>query len=323
MNAQYSHQDPLDCLQIEVTTHCNLRCPECVRTLQSARKQWKNRHMPTEVFGRIIQTCPNAAALIVQGVGEPTLHPDFPELLTMARHTGKFHDIFFYTNGLAKPPSYYLHLLETGLSDFVISVDSLDPAVASACRDGTDVARLRQLLAAMVEISKPRICMVLSKKNLGTLPVTLAGLNALGPMNIAIQPLANFRPGVGDNSPNEHVLDVSALQTYETMKPEFKQRYPNLEIGDAGLAYVLKRVHRVEFQEERVYCKRPFVYPYITVDGYLTPCCLVYEPEVFGRTSLAKHSFSEAWGSPPVQSWLCELVTATPAVCKNCVLNPS
>ncbi|WP_243358656.1 radical SAM protein [Fundidesulfovibrio terrae] len=323
MQADYPYQSPLDCLQIEVTTHCNLRCPECSRTLHSANGTWENLHMPVALFESIVRKCPPASTLIVQGVGEPTLHPEFLELLACAKGLGKFGAITFYTNGLARPVQYYLDLLESGLSGFVISVDSFDPDIAKSCRAGTDVARLRTLLAAVSRRTRPNVSIVLSMKNLADLPATLLELNALGPVTVSIQPLANYRPEVDDNTPNQYALNEEAMQVYEAMKSGFKELYPNLDVCDAGLAYARKNGEASRFGAGKVYCRRPFTYPFITSAGYLSPCCLVHEPDVLGRASLAGRSFDEVWASRSVQDWLHELVTATPAVCADCILNPN
>lgn len=321
MHTHYPQPQRLDCLQVEITTHCNLRCPECSRTLFADKGRWTSRHMSKELFGQIIATCPPASTLIVQGVGEPTLHPDFQELLEASKAAGKFGAVTFYTNGLARPASYYLHLLESGLASFVLSLDSFDPDIAASCRAGTDVPRLRELLAEVLRVGRPAVSIVLSRKNILDLPNTLAELNGMGPVTVSIQPLANYRAEVDDTEPNQHALNDEDMQRYEALKSGFKELYPRLDICDAGLAYVQKGGRTGG--AGKVYCRRPFTYPFVTVEGYLTPCCLVYDPEILGRAGLAGSSFAEAWDSPAVQAWLHELVTGVPAVCKDCILNPA
>lgn len=307
---RYALRPRLDCLQIEVTTHCNLRCPECSRTLLTQAGQWRSSHMPLPLFREIVAGSPPASLLIVQGVGEPTLHPQFPELLAAARATGSFGMLLFYTNGLARPADYYLRLLDQGPVVYVLSLDSLDPDIAEDCRAGSDVDRLRELIAATATRMRPSVSLVLSRKNLRDLPRTLAGLDALGPMSVTIQPLMNFRPLAEDTAPNRHALDAADMAEYAALRRDFAARYPALDIRDESLGGVAP-------------CTRPFSHPFVTAEGFLTPCCLVYDPAVYGNTSLAGRPFAEAWAAGPVQDWLHEFATGAPEVCRDCVLNPA
>lgn len=317
---RYPPRERLTCLQVEVTTHCNLSCPECSRTLLSAKGAWKNRHMPVETFAEIARQAPPAQMLIAQGVGEPTLHPGFLEMLETAKKLGRFGTSLFYTNGLARPVDYYLRILTSGLADFILSLDSLDPVVAASCRAGTDVVRLRALLAEAAKVATPNVSLVLSRKNLADLPRTLAELNALGPVRMSIQPLVNYRPLGDDDAPNEHALDAAALAEYETLRQGFATRYPHLDFRDAGMDQLRGQDRQAAGSR---YCLRPFLHPYVTVEGYLTPCCLVYDPDIYGRTLLTGRTFAEAWDAAPVQGWLHELVTGAPEICRDCVLNPA
>ena len=72
-----------------------------------AAHTWHNGHMPVERFGAILANGPPADAIVLQGIGEPTLHPALPRFVTMARAAGKFGAISFNTNGLARELDYY------------------------------------------------------------------------------------------------------------------------------------------------------------------------------------------------------------------------
>ena len=117
-------------LQIEITTGCNLHCAGCQRTAAMADHAWRNGHMPADRFAAILANAPPADALVLQGIGEPTLHPDLPHFVALARACGKFPAISFNTNALVRDLEYYRGLRGRGLNHLSVSVDSLDPVVA-------------------------------------------------------------------------------------------------------------------------------------------------------------------------------------------------
>ena len=154
--------------QIEVTTQCNLKCEGCSRTVGINAQNWKNQHMPVEIFRRAVENTRLAQAIILQGIGEPTLHPQLPELISIAAEAKKFHTIAFYTNALARSIEYYDELKRRGHNLVTVSVDSLNQSVADLCRAGTDVKKLLQRLCELYYTHAPNmnISLVLSRKNL-------------------------------------------------------------------------------------------------------------------------------------------------------------
>lgn len=88
---------------IEITNHCNLECPICIV---------QNRHnydMTKEEFGRILDGLVEKEGQIetinLSG-GEPTMHPQFFELLDMARAKTEISRVSISTNGLRCATDY-------------------------------------------------------------------------------------------------------------------------------------------------------------------------------------------------------------------------
>ncbi|HVC63272.1 MAG TPA: radical SAM protein [Acetobacteraceae bacterium] len=166
-------------LQIEITTGCNLRCAGCQRTLGMAAGSWRNAHMPARIFAAILRNAPPADTIILQGIGEPTLHPDLPQLIAAARGAGKFGAVSFNTNALVREPAYYQALRAAGLDHVSVSVDSLDPRTAQATRAGTDCQRLTEAIQALIALFGPTVTLsiLLSRHNAEELPELLQRLN--------------------------------------------------------------------------------------------------------------------------------------------------
>ena len=72
-------------LHIELCSSCNLKCIHCFRTQNDYPS--KNHYISLELFKKIIDEVDvinGKTSLQLQGLGEPTLHPDFLACLKYA-----------------------------------------------------------------------------------------------------------------------------------------------------------------------------------------------------------------------------------------------
>jgi MoaA/NifB/PqqE/SkfB family radical SAM enzyme len=76
----------LDWIQVEVSSYCNADCIYCPRS--AFRKNWQKRHLPIEVFNKLIPAFAKTKLIHLQGWGEPFLHPDFFTMLKTAKKAG-------------------------------------------------------------------------------------------------------------------------------------------------------------------------------------------------------------------------------------------
>lgn len=89
--------------QIEVTTLCNLRCVYCPSPRLERFRGRPKQHMDPAVFERALwwaRRLPQQGELSLTGIGETLLHPDWRELVAMARRALPTNFINFSTNGL-------------------------------------------------------------------------------------------------------------------------------------------------------------------------------------------------------------------------------
>lgn len=296
-------------LQIEITTGCNLRCAGCQRTLGMAAGTWHNAHMPAARFAAILANAPQADVVILQGIGEPTLHPDLPRLVAAARASGKFPAISFNTNALVRDIAYYRDLCAAGLNHVSISVDSLDPRTAEAARAGTDCARLADTIRGMIALIGPTVTLsiVLSRLNAPELPALLRRLYDLGGRYIEVQPLVGYAPDTRSLCLAAAELDTARRQ-----------------IGEAGAALPgLTMLPAAALNPNGDRCRRPLHAAYVTVDGFLTPCCITNDAGLFGRANLAEAPFAALWHSEGVAAWMHAYFDREPSICAGCAFNPA
>lgn len=294
--------------QIEIVTGCNLKCAGCQRTISLAEGTWRNAAMSTKTFATIIANAPSAEVLVLQGIGEPTLHPKLAELLDIARDSGKFDTLSFNTNALVRDPAYYRELVDHGLAHVSVSVDSLDPETAERTRSGTDAVLLESNLRALVKMGLPvTISVVLSRWNLQGLEGLLDRIAAIGSLLVEIQPLIGYSP-----QSNEAVLSATDIAQARAVIAAIRKRHRKLSLIEAaGMTPNGSR------------CRRPLHAAYVTVDGMMTPCCTTNDVEQYGRTSLRTQSFAEAWQAAGVERWFAGYLDREPDICHDCSFNPS
>jgi MoaA/NifB/PqqE/SkfB family radical SAM enzyme len=162
---------------VEVTSHCNLDCPMCVR------HGWQEAlgHMPVERFERLLAGLPHRTSppvtLALGGFGEPLVHPSWPELLRLAAAAGVRLEII--TNGLRLDDHAATAIVEAGVAQVTISIDGGDAATYQRMRETTAdsaQAAVRRLLDARRR-RRPSLAVglaaVATRTSVGSLPALL------------------------------------------------------------------------------------------------------------------------------------------------------
>jgi MoaA/NifB/PqqE/SkfB family radical SAM enzyme len=301
----FSAPSQLGKLTIEVTTQCNLKCAGCPRTIGIANGTWSNIHLDLGLFERIVAGLPRTEFVTLHGIGEPTLHPQFVEVVQIAKRSGKFGRMKVTTNGLARTIDHYAAALEAGLDEFWISVDSFDPGIAERMRSGTLVTKLEERVRECMERKLPlHISLVVSAINYRDVPATLRRLHALGAPPVHMQEFQDYG-------------DPYGLMTLE-MRQEFlalmRETLPTL----SGMAISPPNFTRPKGK----ICMAPWLRPAISVQGYLTPCCTTFDPALFDYTNLGEMTFAEAWRRPGVLRWIAGHLRDNQPICVGCGLNP-
>lgn len=113
-------------LSVEITTRCNLQCEICPK--QSPNYRQTEKDMKFEIFKRLTSIFPYIKSLVLNGIGEPLLHPGLENFISLAKENmPEGSSIGFQTNGVLLSNTKLKELIKAGLNKICISIDSLIP----------------------------------------------------------------------------------------------------------------------------------------------------------------------------------------------------
>jgi glycosyltransferase involved in cell wall biosynthesis len=135
--------------QIEPTTRCNLNCTKC-----SHKTDTPVMDITTEVLRDIFSARKEPYTILLQGLGEPFLHPNFTHIC----NTVKLHckHLIVITNGTAIG-NEAMELIRSGVIDhIVVSLDTLNPVLARQTRGNNyDVSKVAGFIKELVVLDRP------------------------------------------------------------------------------------------------------------------------------------------------------------------------
>jgi MoaA/NifB/PqqE/SkfB family radical SAM enzyme len=263
--------------------------------------------MSADLFARICDHLPPLTRLTLHGIGEPTLNPEYPQIVTLAGQSGKFKTICANSHALSRDARYYQGLFDAGLTELYVSVDSLTQEVASRVRTGTRVDLLQRRLAEFAALKLPvSVTLVASRFNLSDIAETLTTLNTIGAFTVCIQEYVDLgRP--------EGCLTRSDRAALGSLMDEHRARWSNLQLK--GTLSIGKT-----WTPDAI-CSDPWLGMGITVDGYLTPCCMMWDPATLGYLNLGTRSLADALQSAEYRSFADRFMIAAPDFCDGCQKN--
>ena len=167
-------------LFVEVTSRCNLRCAMCVKQTEGCSIDEGDMALAT--FKALTPALGNIESLILNGVGEPLLHPRL-ELFIEKAKTRMDEDawIGFQTNGLLLDETRALSLAVAGLDRICLSMDSTRPETFRNLRSGGELDNVDRAFSALGAAKarsgrkdlKIGVEFVLRRDNMGELPGAL------------------------------------------------------------------------------------------------------------------------------------------------------
>lgn len=135
-------------LFVETTTRCNLNCFMCVK--QNSGSDVREGDFSPELFTRLEPALPHLEALILNGIGEPLLHPHLESFISTAKKLMPASGwIGFQSNGLLMTNLRALALVDAGLDRICLSVDAVTPEMFSRVRQGGELEAIHNAFISL------------------------------------------------------------------------------------------------------------------------------------------------------------------------------
>ncbi len=148
---------------IEPTNICNFRCAPCVHGNDKTRNDLKPlMHMDMKLFRKLISDIKswggNKLRLIrLAALGEPLLHPEFLEMVRLAKEADIAERVDTFTNALLLDKNTSEKLVEYGLDCIRVSIYSvIQSRHAEITKTNADIEEIRRNVAGLKEIKEKR-----------------------------------------------------------------------------------------------------------------------------------------------------------------------
>jgi len=280
-------------VSIELSTCCNLSCPECVTgsDMLTRRKGFMDPALADKLASDISGS---ALSAWLYWQGEPMMHPQFFEILSLFRGMKPV----IATNGHFLDSTNCHRLAASGLKKIIISYDGETPETYSIYRQGGDHTVVKQGIMRLAEILKEHT----------------------SPPEMELQFL------VGRH--NEHEVAGAAIfarsvnarfsvKSMEVLEPERVENWIPVRSDRSRYSVNAGRVRGVRAPDRG--CLRMWTTSVITVDGDVVPCCFDKNAaHIMGN--IKDRTFSEIWHSDSYTAFRKQVLSRRSSVdiCRNC-----
>ncbi len=284
-------------MEIEPTTSCNLRCPQCPSGLREFTRNTGMLDLP--LYKKIIDELhPELTYLILYFQGEPFLNKSFLEFVKYAAqkniYTATSSNAHYFTDEMAKAT------IQSGLDRLIISIDGIDQESYQKYRVG---GKLDKVLEGTRNLLKWK------KKLNSSTPHIIWQFIAFKHNEHQVPEIKRLAREMGVDELGIKTAQIYDYQTSDTFIPnnEDLSRYKKTEKG-----YEIKN-------ELLNQCWRMWRGSVVTWDGLVVPCCFDKDAtHRFGDVS--KESFAQVWRSEAYQNFRRAILKSRSEIdiCTNC-----
>jgi MoaA/NifB/PqqE/SkfB family radical SAM enzyme len=319
-------------LQVEPVGQCNLRCQMCsIQFREDGPPFGPLAFMEFDRFTRLIDEFEDLEQLHLQGLGEPTMHPRFFDMVEYAAARGI--KVSTNTNGTLLNARRAERCVTSGLDCLHLSIDGATAATYERIRVRGHfdrvVANLERLLETRDRLgsSTPRlrIVMVIMRQNLAELPDMVRLAHRWGAEGLFVQHLCH---DFGEEALPERYRPMREYVQEETLlgeDPILVQRYFGQARSLASELNLDLRLPRTQVRSHppgtpgRERCSWPWTGAYVSYQGLAMPCCMVSTPDRANFGNMADHGARAIWQGEDFQRFRDALASdAPPDICRSC-----
>lgn len=299
-------------LDLEPTTRCNFHCKICQRTY------WDREEldMQFQQFKHIIKQFPDLQQLKIQGMGEPLLNRAFFEMVSYSKSLGIDH-VSTYTNGsLLNYGHNAKSLIDSGIDQVRISIDSNVKESFEKLRPGSNFQALISNVKAFTELAlhhqhpAVEIWTVVTHENIDQLTGIIDLANELLIRTVHFQTIMNtfdYKDEIQEK-----------LLCFRVRKEELMSKI-NYAVQYAAEKSIALVIQKSKSHTRKNPCHWPFDSAYITVEGFVVPCCTIADPNIINMGNVLEEPFEKIWVNNRYQNFRESILkNYIPKPCKNC-----
>ena len=299
------------CLFVEITNRCNLSCPTCLLGTDKAYVGYNKADVSFEQFKKIIAQVPSLIYVTLQGVGEPLLNKDIMKMIQYC--TQKGITTYINTNGTILTENKSYELIEAGLGNLSISINSFDEKVFADTRSGASIKKITENIKKFVEIKKnlnkkkPVVSFraILMKETEPYMEDLIFKSDELG---IDVLYIQLFISVIADKSLWNSNLTKEEIEVFSEKLEKFKKQV-KMDIVSESFGKSSNNLGQ---------CKLPWFSPNITAEGYVTPCCTISKPSTLGLGNVFETPFEQIWNSEKFVEFRAGFYKKQPKACIGC-----
>lgn len=294
--------------QIEVTNKCNLRCQMCPLSDENYSPMGKPLHVSLAEFKLLLDRLPaSIESVSLQGLGEPLLNRELPEIIRYAKNQGKA--VSFFTNSTLLTKERASMLCETGLNHLVMSLDGGTKETFENIRKGASFESVVENIHGMSAVKATlgsnsptlQIMVVGMKENISEIPLIIDIAHSAGVPSVTVKNLYEGEGIAGEPLTKE---DIRYLE--ETCAKYAVER---------GITFSHPRDAAMDNQTIERTCRWLWDATYVTANGFVTPCCFSYEGDF---KNLLDTPFESIWNGDFHTTFRRELLEGLPDICSKC-----
>ena len=297
---------------VENVSRCNLRCNHCL--ISSLSGQRRAQDLSLEDFKHFIDEQYGLIEIKLQGVGEPFLQDEFCDMVRYASE--RYIWVRTTTNGmLLHKNENYKRVIDANVGEIQVSIDGATKPTQEKIRVGSNFERIVEnckLLNGYCEqngVDKTRMWTVLQRQNFTEAHEILLLARDMGFKRLTISmELRDWNDIDGakiDNATNRLGREI-AQEWIDSLLEYAKSLGLNLTFW-----HVSER-----FSHQNI-CFWSFERFLLTSDGYVVPCCLIANPNIYHFGKYSK--FTELWYGKVMSDFReTHIRGKIPTICRDC-----
>jgi len=301
-------------IQIEPTINCNLDCIMCNR---EARMRGA-RDMTLKEFKQIINQFPDLKKIHLHGIGESFLNKDFLNMINYAKQKRIY--VCFNSNFTLVHKDFAERLVDLKVDEIRASLDSANKETYQKIRRHDMFDKVIENIKNLAQVKKEKnsnlpylkVVVVATKYNLVDLPNLIELACSLGVNEIFVQNLQSW----------------SKKEFRETVKKENSIFYEDRKKVQEAFKKTRETAEKLgvklsqpQLKEKKFSCTWPWTSCWVSVEGFVTPCCNCSDPRTKNFGNLFEKPIEEIWNSQEYNKFREDLKSGNiPEVCKECII---